>query len=159
VVGPAATITRPGRAGLEAQRRELDLQDRVSLPGLAGNVGDWYAAADVFVLTSRYEGFPNTLLEALAAGLPAVSVDCDTGPREILRHGVDGLLVPQDDSPGPGNGPENGLAAALDRMMADDALRRACAARAVEVRDRFALPRIAAQWDALVTELAARHRP
>ncbi|AGW12685.1 glycosyltransferase family 4 protein [Megalodesulfovibrio gigas] len=135
----------PQRAALEAQCERLGMTARIRLPGLAGNVGEWYAAADAFVLTSHYEGFPSTLLEALAAGVPAVSVDCLTGPRDILRHEVDGLLVPQDDAPA--------LIAALDRMMTDDALRRACAARAVEARDRFALPRLAARWEALFMEL------
>ncbi|MCA1986265.1 MAG: glycosyltransferase family 4 protein [Desulfovibrio sp.] len=135
----------PGRAGLEAQRQALALQDRVFLPGLAGNVGDWYTAADLFALTSHHEGFGNALAEALMHGLPAVSVDCEAGPREILRHGVDGLLVPQDEP--------TALASALDRMMADEALRSACARRAVEARERFAPAQVAARWDALFDDL------
>jgi len=75
---------------LENLRKDLGLEGTVSLPGAAGNIGEWYEAADLFVMSSLYEGFPNSLMEAMACGLPAVSVDCDTGPRDIIRHQVDG---------------------------------------------------------------------
>lgn len=127
------------RAALEAQCLAKQLKGRVDLPGAAGNVGECYRAADLFVMTSRFEGFPNTLLEALAHGLPAVAVDCETGPREILRHELDGLLVPQDDSAE--------LVAALERLMKDDELRRRFSQRAVEAQQRFAVERVAARWE------------
>ena len=70
------------------------------MPGRVGNVGDWYASADLYVLTSRFEGLSNTLLESMASGLAAVCFDCDTGPREVVRDGVDGVLVrPNGDVP------------------------------------------------------------
>lgn len=129
----------PLRVVLERQCHELGLSDFVSIPGAVGNIGAWYEAADAFVLTSRYEGFGNVLAEALAYGVPAVAVDCNTGPRDILRNEVDGLLVPQND--------QEALAAALDRLMGDKALRARFAERAVEARERFAIERIAAQWE------------
>lgn len=131
----------PLRAKLEHQRNDLGLADRVVLPGAVGNIGAWYALADAYVMTSRFEGFGNTLAEALSYGLPCVSVDCETGPREIVRHEVDGLLVPQDDS--------NALTAALSRVMGDAGLRARFAERAVEARERFAVMRIAGKWEAL----------
>ncbi len=134
----------PLRKSLEAQARALGIEHRVRLPGAVGNVAEWYEAADIYVLTSRFEGFPNTLVEALAYGLPAVAVDCQTGPREILRHGVDGLLVPQDD--------HRALVDALDHLMADSALRARFAQRAVETRERFSVEKIAAQWEYLFQE-------
>lgn len=133
------------RDALTEQAAELGIEGRVALPGAVGNVREWYEAADVYALTSRYEGFPNSLLEALACGLPAIAVDCETGPREIVRHEVDGLLVPQDDPAA--------LVAALDRMMGDKSLRERLARRAVEARDRFALERIAAKWEALFADV------
>lgn len=135
----------PLREALLRQAAELGIGKRIAMPGAVGNMGAWYEAVDGYALTSRFEGFPNTLLEALAYGLPAVAVDCCTGPREILRHEVDGLLVPQDDP--------DALAAALDRMMGDAALRARLSARAVEVRERFAIERIARQWEALLAHV------
>lgn len=136
----------PDRGVLEARIREAGLAGRVQLPGWVGNVGEWYERADLFVLSSRYEGFPCALVEAMACGLPAVAFDCDTGPRDIVRDGVDGLLVPPDDVAG--------LAAALDRLMADASLRETYGARACDARERFAPARIRASWERLFAELA-----
>lgn len=133
------------RAALEEQCRASGLESRVRLPGAVGNVGECYQAADLYVMTSRFEGFPNTLLEALAHGLPAVAVDCETGPREILRHEEDGLLVPQDDSAA--------LLGALKRLMADDGLRVHFSERAVEARQRFAVERVAEMWEELFSNV------
>lgn len=127
------------REALEVQVQAAGLVQRVSLPGTVGNVGEWYKNASLYVMSSRFEGFGNTLAEALAHGLPAVSFDCDTGPRYIIRHEVDGLLVP--------SGNAAALAAALDRLMGDAALRARFAARAVDARDRFSLQRIARLWE------------
>lgn len=131
----------PLRSALELQIKESGLEKRIFLPGKAGNVGDWYQHADLFVLSSRFEGFPNTLVEAMAYGLPAVSFDCDTGPRDIIRHQVDGLLV------SPMNA--NSLTAALDQLLGDGDLRQRFAVRAVEVRERFAIEGVASQWERL----------
>lgn len=137
----------PERAALEAAVRGARLEGRINLPGIAGNVGDWYARAGLFVLTSHSEGFPNALAEALAHGLPAVSFDCNTGPRDIIRDGVDGLLVPADD--------DKALEHALARLMGDAALRAALAARAGDARERFAPDKIAAMWEDLFRQLGA----
>jgi glycosyltransferase involved in cell wall biosynthesis len=121
--------------------RAAKLEDRIHLPGAVGNVADWYEHGDLYVMSSDFEGFPNTLAEALAHGLPAVSLDCDTGPRDIIRHGVDGLLVPAGD--------EVGLAQALDRVMADSDLRSSLAARSIDARERFSLEKVSAMWEEL----------
>ena len=96
-------------------------------------------------MTSRFEGFPNTLVEALAYGLPAVSVDCDTGPRDIIRHGIDGLLVPQNNM--------DALVKALSTLMGNEELRRRYATRAVEARERFSIKRICGMWEKLFNEV------
>lgn len=129
----------PERPMLEQMVRDLGLAQRVVWVGRAGNVGDWYHRADLYVMSSRFEGFPNTLVEAMAHGVPAVSFDCETGPSDIIRHEVDGLLVPAQD--------RAGLNEALSRLMGDATLRTRFAARAVEVRERFSLSRVAALWE------------
>ena len=133
------------RPALKSQVDAENLQQRVFMPGRVGNVGQWYECADLYVMSSRFEGFPNTLAEALAYGVPAVSFDCDTGPRDIIRHEVDGLLVPAGDVAG--------LTAALDRAMGDADLRRRWAVRAVEARARFSMVRFAGLWETLFGEL------
>ncbi len=127
------------RDELQGQIDEAGLAERVSMPGRAGNVGDWYAQSDLYVLSSRVEGLSNTLLEAMASGLAPVAFDCETGPREIVRNGIDGVLVnpPEDDE---------ALAAHLSDMMARHEQRGAYARRAVDVRDRFSTTRVMALW-------------
>ncbi len=139
------------RRALEAQVREAGLQERVFMPGRAGNVGDWYESADLYVLTSRFEGLSNTLLESMASGLAAVAFDCDTGPREIVRDGVDGVLVRP-------NGDVPALVAALDALMRDDAGRARMAQAAIDVRERFSAARVLQKWQELFDGVRAPGR-
>jgi len=130
------------REALWEQIEAHNLADRVSLPGRVGNLSDWYADADLYVLSSRVEGLSNTLIEAMASGLPVVAFDCETGPREIIRNGIDGVLVtPVED--------DEALAAHLADLMARPEWRATLARRAVDVRDRFCTPRIMALWNHL----------
>ena len=106
----------------------------------------WYERASMFAMTSRCEGLPNTLLEAMASGLPAVSYDCaGGGARAIIRPGLDGVVVPLSD--------RVRFIDALARLMDDEVLRNAYGARAREVRDRFSVDDVIERWDALFTAL------
>jgi len=129
------------RSILNRQIQDAELEQRVFLPGKAGNVGEWYARADLYVMSSRFEGFPNTLVEALSYRLPAVSFDCNTGPRDIIRNEIDGLLVVPEDVVA--------LARALGRLMGDEVLRKQYASRAVEAKDRFSMNKIDRMWTTL----------
>lgn len=142
----------PERLRLESQIERLTLAGRVHLPGRAGNVGDWYSRADLYVMSSRFEGFPNTLAEAMAHGCPAVSYDCDTGPRDLIRHEQDGLLITP-------VGDVSALTHALDRLMSDDRLRHQMATRAVEVRERYSMQNVLALWDGLFDSVANAEVP
>jgi glycosyltransferase involved in cell wall biosynthesis len=126
------------RQNLQQQIDELDLNDRVKMPGCAGNILDWYHRSDIFVLSSRYEGFPNVLLEAMANGCSCISYDCDTGPSEIIINEQNGLLIPPEDI--------DGLAEAMERLVKDEKLRAHIAANAVKVREDFSEHRIMDMW-------------
>lgn len=82
------------QADLELKIEQLGIADSVSLPGLVENPIVYFQHGDLFVMSSRWEGMPLTMLEAIACGLPVVSTDCPDGPREILKDGSLGQLVP-----------------------------------------------------------------
>ena len=137
------------RARRNDQITDLGVADRVEMPGPTEAVGAELAEADAFVLTSRYEGFPNALLEAMAAGLPCATFDCPSGPREISMDGQVALLVPPDDEPA--------LGQAIMRLMSDERLRQDLGNRAqASVLERFSLDRVMAQWDSLFEVLGVR---
>ena len=137
--------TGPLRAELERQAAELRIADRVQLVGELADPFPLVGAAELFVLSSRFEGFANALCEAMAMGLPVISFDCPSSPAEIIRHGENGILVPAQDVPA--------LASAMDHLMGDAALRRRLASRAPEVLSRYAPEKILALWDELFREL------
>lgn len=134
----------PLRPALEDQIDALGLREQVVLPGWAGNLAEWYRAADVCAMSSLHEGFPNVLLEAMAHGCAVVSVDCDTGPRDLVENEVNGLLVPQDDP--------KALSAALDTLMGDEALRVRLGREALAVRETYSPEKIDARWQQLFGE-------
>lgn len=138
----------PERPRLEALVEELGLAGRVRLPGATKDVYSVLYASDLFVLSSEYEGLPMALCEALASGLPVVSFDCETGPREILREGVDGLLIPAGDV--------EALGSTMNRLMSDDAERKRMAARAPEILERFGIDEVTRQWTSLFERVAKR---
>lgn len=100
----------PDRNALLVLARELGIDAHVQFPGLVNDPFERMAAADVFVLSSRWEGMPGVLVEAMAVGCPVVSTDCPGGSRELLRHGALGPLVPMDDATALADGIDAALA-------------------------------------------------
>ena len=139
-----------GRRKRQLRRRvcRLGLDGTARLMGYSPRLAEELAAASVYVMTSRYEGFPMVLLEAMSVGLPVVSFDLPTGPAEIVTNGVDGYVVPDGDG--------DALAAALVELMGDGDKRRAFGAAALEKAASYEPRAVAARFEALLDELAAR---
>ncbi len=135
----------PERPALEAAIRELGLEDRVELRGPARDVGAEIARASVFALSSRWEGLPLVLLEAMSKGMGIVSFDCPTGPADVIDDHRNGLLVP--------SGDVDAFAAGLLELIEDPQLLRRCAATAIETARGFAPAAIGPRWEALLDEL------
>ena len=139
----------PDRQLLEQRVAKLGLHDSVQLVGAVKNPADWLSHARVFVLSSRFEGFPNALLEAMSLGIAVVSTDCPTGPREIVQHEQNGLLVPVEDP--------DALAKAAIRLLSDETLRSALATSAVRVVERFVPERVLDAWEELIGQTVSSH--
>jgi glycosyltransferase involved in cell wall biosynthesis len=137
-----------GEGGLRSQLEHcvqtLGLKERVQLCGFTKHPFEVMRRADLFVVSSRCEGFSNVLAEAMACGLPVVSFDCPSGPRHIVRDGIDGRLVPPQDV--------QALAVALESLMEDEAERRRLAANALKIVERFGFEKVMGAWDKLVAE-------
>ncbi|WP_229068929.1 glycosyltransferase family 4 protein [Actinoplanes sp. DH11] len=138
------------RRKLTAMIDERDLGGVVRLRGLSRDLEAEFAKASIFVLSSRKEGLPMVLLEAMGSGLPVVSFDCPTGPADVVADGVNGLLVPAEDVAG--------LAAGMSRLITDcgDRERMGKAARATAAE--YEMPVIAARWEELLADLVPASR-
>jgi glycosyltransferase involved in cell wall biosynthesis len=147
------------RKSLDEKVMRLGLAPQVELPGLTAEAGRWVETADLFVLTSDYEGWANVIVEAMAAGVAVVSVDCDYGPKELLGHdkstaeqraGPAGIVVPREDV--------SALADALASLMRDPARREEMGANGAAYAKRFSVQAIAAEWDGLIAEVLNARR-
>lgn len=139
----------PTRVELEATATRLGMSARVFFMGRTSDPWGAMENADAFVMTSRFEGFPNALLEAMGVGLPCVAYDCPSGPRDITQDGEDALLVPLND--------EQQLYMQLRRLMTDTELRHTLGRRAREsVIKRYQLNSILTQWADLFAQIGVR---
>jgi glycosyltransferase involved in cell wall biosynthesis len=134
-------------ARLRSMIVELGLSNHVLLMGATDDIEGELAKSSLLVVSSRFEGFGMTIIEAFACGVPVVSFDCPRGPGEIITHGRDGLLVPA----------ENGalLTDALLELIEDTERRRNFAAEALRSAERHSIGVVAQRWEELFTELRA----
>jgi len=135
----------PERDALQQLTNRLGLATRVQLMGFRANPWSYFARAAAFVCSSRWEGFGNVIIEAMACGTPVISSDCDFGPREIVRHGDSGLLVP------PGN--VEALGEAMRSVVDDRSLAARLAEGARRRADDFDVARMVEGYERLFREL------
>lgn len=132
----------PEREALTVLARSLEVEDRLFLPGWLPVPEEVLSRAAFFVMPSRYEGFPNALLEAMGAGLPVISSACG-GSEEMISEGSNGLVVALEDA--------EQLAGAMRRLMHDPALRSRMGVNAYAVSQRYAPRTVMPMWDAVLS--------
>ncbi|WP_433298145.1 stealth conserved region 3 domain-containing protein [Actinoplanes sp. CA-030573] len=130
----------------------LRLGENVELMGPSFVLDQEWSKASMCLVTSKVESFGLTLIEAMGAGVPAVSYDCPNGPREVIEDGVTGLLVPPDNI--------DELASAIRKLIENVELRHELGERGLAAVERYSVDAVMPQWEALYTELlAGRGRP
>ncbi|WP_158228584.1 glycosyltransferase family 4 protein [Sinorhizobium fredii] len=144
---PAAQLTIFGdgsqRGALEQFARDLGIAENVKMPGITRFPLEWVGAGDIFVLSSRFEGFPNVLLEAMTAGLASIAFDCSWGPAEILSSPDAGLLIPPGDV--------RKMGEAILSVMTDATLRKKLSKTgAAAATAKYATSSILQQWDGVI---------
>lgn len=136
-------------ATLKYLAQDLGIADSVIFVGHTKAIAEEYRVASIYVMSSRWEGLPMTLLEAQYFGLPSVAADCETGPREVLANGS-GVLVPAEDP--------SALASALNQLMSDPELRKKLGSEALENARLYEPDRIRQSWECLLGELTSKRQ-
>ncbi|MFF5112790.1 glycosyltransferase family 4 protein [Streptosporangium sp. NPDC000509] len=140
--------TGPKKDRLRELLKEHALGDNVTLMGRTEHLDEELAKASFYVLSSRFEGLPMVMIEAMAQALPVVAFDCPTGPADVLTPGVDGLLVPPKDV--------DALAAAMVRLIEDRELRERIGAAAIVTARDYTPEVVMPLWENLFAELLDR---
>ena len=136
---------RSERRALTALIAELGLEANVRLAGRVAHIERELERASIFVLSSRAEGLPLAMLEAMSKGVPVVSFACPTGPPAVIAHGVDGLLV--------ANGDVGALGRAITALIEDEPLRRRLGDGAIRKAETFGREVVGACWDELIARV------
>lgn len=133
------------KAQLRALIEKHHLYNQVLLMGQTQTLDDELAKSSMYVLSSRFEGLPMVMIEAMTHALPVVSFDCPTGPADVLTDGQEGILVPPEDV--------DAFADALCRLMEDKALREKMGKAALQTAQNYSPAAVHPQWETLFTEL------
>ena len=127
---------------LKVQIEKLGLEDCVKLHGAKDNLQDYYDQAEIFVLPSRNEGYPNALIEAMSFGCPCIAVDCEFGPSEIIENEINGILVKKSSSAD--------LSAAIKYVLENSSLRKKIARNAQLIKQTNSMKNISTNWGDLI---------
>ena len=133
------------RKNLEDLIEKLNLENKVFLVGKQKKIHKWYEKASIFVLSSKKEGFPNVLLEAMACGWACIAFDCPTGPREIIDNMKNGILVE--------NQNKEKLKEAIELLIKDKNLRGKLSKEAIKVREKYSIEKIGEKWEKIIQKL------
>ena len=133
---------------LEQRIKDYGIAATCAIHAPTKNIGEEYTRSSMLVMSSNYEGFPMVMIEAMACGLPVVSFDFKCGPRDIIDHGKNGLIVP--------NGDIQGLADAMAQLMSDEALRQEMGMNARQVVDTYSEEAVMKKWISLFERLKPR---
>ena len=132
----------PDRRMLEEKIQAYGMADRIKLIGFKSNIHDYYRQAEMFVLSSRNEGYPNALVEAMSFGCAVVAADCEFGPSEIIDNEQNGLLVKANNS--------FALARAVSKLLTDPILKFRISQNAMQINQTNSLDAISAKWENLI---------
>ena len=136
----------PDRAKYEALIKELNMEDKILLMGRVENVSERLEDVEIFVLTSKFEGMPNALIEAMATGLPCISTDCGGGgAAALIENNVNGILIEQNDI--------KAYVDALNRLANDESLRTEMGRNAYKINEKLNIDKIAQLWENAVVEI------
>ena len=133
------------RESLEMMVEELQLKSTIKFLGLKKNIEDYYKKASVFMSTSRAEGFPNALSEALSLGCASIATDCITGPSELIKSGVNGFLVEVDNV--------DQIKNKLEILIKDKSLRDTFSRRSIEMSKKYNVESIVKEWEVYINEI------
>ncbi len=141
----------PDRKTLEQLAANLEFGDRVSFPGFTLMLYDELMESDIFVLSSRFEGYPRALAEAMMCGLAVIGFDCPGAPSEMIENEVNGLLVESENI--------QSLSAAIARVINDEELRMRLASRAPEIAKICSTAVTIDKWDEVIQQVVPSRRP
>lgn len=133
------------RSKLQQIIQELSLEDRVWLVGSQDNLKPFYQDTCIYILSSEHEGMPNSLMEAMANGLPCISTDCPMGPRELIRNGENGILIEVNS--------RDQLTDRINQLLSDPDLRLKLSKNAFFINETNNIERIGKMWERYLIEI------
>lgn len=139
-------IAGDGEDKLELEKKivQLELEDNIKLLGNIKDIKKIYSSASIYIMSSRYEGLPMTLIEAKSFGLPTISFDCKTGPREIIKDNIDGFLIE--------NGKIESLIDKISDLIKNEEKRKQFGKNAF-LDERFKKENIIKNWDSVIKQI------